>query len=302
MQETPISLLAIATAFLAGSALAADLPKAKGAPIVALSPPSTWAGFYFGANIGGVFDAASGVNTTARPLFNDTAGLALGAPSFFGAASAASIPGAGSLSNVGVIGGGQIGFNWQLSTNFLAGLEADIQGATLSSVASPSGAAVETSTGSLVTSKSNLTKNLNYLGTVRGRLGYLVTPTLLVFGSGGLAFGGMTFTNGIFQSSSNANFPLAAVSANYGDAQIGWAAGGGVEWMLLPNWSAKAEYLYYDLGSVTTSNLLSGVTPAGNPLYASSFQSSTHISGHVVRAGLNYHFRWFAPAPVVAKY
>ena len=66
--------------------------------------------------------------------------------------------------------------------------------------------------------------------------------------------------------------------------------------MFLPNWSAKAEYLYYDLGSVTHSAVL--ITQQGP--YSVS-QSSTRFNGHIVRVGLNYHFNW-GTAPVVARY
>ncbi len=300
MNTVTSSLAAISLALFTGSAMAADLPSAKAPALV--PPPPTWTGFYFGANVGGIFDASAGASISASPLFNDTTGAALGAPSYFGTASAASIANNASLSNTGVIGGGQIGYNWQFNNSFLAGLEADIQGATLSSNASASGAATEPSTGSLVSTTSSLTKSLSYLGTVRGRLGFLATPTLLVFGSGGLAYGGMNFTAGLFQTSSNPNFPFSAVSADYNDARIGWAAGGGLEWMFAPNWSAKVEYLYYDLGTASAANVLSAAIPGGSLLYGAFYQTSTHFNGQVVRAGLNYHFQWFSPATVVAKY
>ncbi len=301
MNKITSSLAAISLALSAASALAADLPSLKAPPVV-VPPPPLWSGFYFGANVGGIFDASAGASISASPLFNDTTGAALGAPSYFGTASAASIASNASLSNAGVIGGGQAGYNWQFNNNFLAGLEADIQGTTLSSNASASGAATEPSTGSLVSTTASLAKSLSYLGTVRGRLGFLVTPTLLVFGSGGLAYGGMNFTAGLFQTSSNPNFPYSAVSADYNDARIGWTAGGGVEWMFYGNWSAKVEYLYYDLGTASAANALSAAVPAGNLLYGSYYQTSTHFNGQVVRVGLNYHFQWFSPATVVAKY
>jgi len=301
MNKITSSLAAIALAISTGSALAADLPSLKAPPVV-IPPPPLWAGFYFGANVGGIFDASTGASISASPLFNDTTGAALGAPSYFGTASAASIASNASLSNAGVIGGGQIGYNWQFNNSFLAGLEADIQGTTLSSNAAASGAATEPSTGSLVSTTASLTKSLSYLGTVRGRVGFLVTPTLLVFGSGGLAYGGMNFTAGLFQTSSNPNFPYSAVSADYNDARIGRTGGGGVEWMFHGNWSAKVEYLYYDLGTASGANVLSAAVPSGNLLYGSFYQTSTHFNGQVVRAGLNYHFQLFSPATVVAKY
>ncbi len=142
MNKITSSLATIALAVSTGSALAADLPSLKAPPVV-VPPPPLWTGFYFGANVGGIFDASTGASISAAPLFNDTTGAALGAPSYFGTASAASIASNASLSNAGVIGGGQIGYNWQFNNSFLAGLEADIQGTTLSSNASASGAATD---------------------------------------------------------------------------------------------------------------------------------------------------------------
>ena len=78
-------------------------------------------------------------------------------------------------------------------------------------------------------------------------------------------------------------------------------AGGGVEWMFMPNWSGKLEYLYYDLGSVASpQTALSGAGATGPWAYTAS--TSARFNGHIVRAGLNYHFNWASPSPVVAKY
>ncbi len=301
MKKSLFSVLALAMTASAGSAFAADLPSLKAPPIVVPPPAPLWTGAYFGANVGGIFDASSGVATSAGALFNDTANVAGLGSTTFGSAAAAAIANNASLSGAGVIGGGQFGFNWQFN-NFVAGLEADIQGTTLSATAKPFGSATEPTTGSLVSGQSTLSKNLSYLGTVRARVGFLITPTLLVYGTGGLAYGGMTFTNGVFLLSTNAAFPIAAVSANYGDAHIGWTGGGGVEWMFMPNWSAKVEYLYYDLGSVSAANVLAAPVPGGALLYGAAYRSSASFDGHIVRAGVNYHFHWFAPTPVVAKF
>ena len=93
--------------------------------------------------------------------------------------------------------------------------------------------------------------SIDYLGTVRGRLGFLVTPTLLVYGTAGLAYASANLS-ATYTTYDLANFygPGLANPQN-SDTRVGWTAGGGVEWMFLPNWSAKLEYLYYDLGSVT---------------------------------------------------
>ena len=253
--------------------------------------------------MGGIFDASTGASISAAPLFNDTTGAALGAPSYFGTASAASIASNASLSNAGVIGGGQIGYNWQFNNSFLAGLEADIQGTTLSSNASASGAATEPSTGSLVSTTANLTKSLSYLGTVRGRLGFLVTPTLLVFGSGGLAYGGMNFTAGLFQNIVQPEFP---VQRGFGRLQrrAHRLDGGRRRRMDVPRPTGAPRSNIF----ITTSArpappmCFRPPFPLATCFTAPIYQTSTHFNGQVVRVGVNYHFQWFSPATVVAKY
>ena len=117
--------------------------------------------------------------------------------------------------------------------------------------------------GSVATSYS-----LDYLGTVRARVGYLLTPALLAYGSGGLAYGQanlITQTSLFAAAPSGALAGFAAGSANYSNLLVGWTAGGGMEWMFHPNWSVKAEYLYYDLGAVSTSGPVAGTTPRERP-------------------------------------
>ena len=78
---------------------------------------------------------------------------------------------------------------------------------------------------------------------------------------------------------------------SFQNTRTGWTAGGGVEWLFAPHWSAKAEYLYVDLDS-------NGATGA----YGWNFGSNYNPQFNVVRAGVNYHFNWDAPAPILAKY
>jgi len=138
-----------------------------------------------------------------------------------------------------------------------------------------------------------LTKEVDYLGTVRGRLGWLATPGLLVYGTGGLAYGEVKASTTIFQSIAPT---LAGVTPNFGtgsgvsQTRTGWTAGGGVEWMLDPHWSFKAEYLYYDLGTVTYNAVLVDSGTPVNPFFANNVQTSTRFNGNIARVGLNYQF------------
>jgi outer membrane immunogenic protein len=299
-----ILISAVSLAALSGSAVAADLPSRK-APVVAPPPALSWTGFHVGVNAGGIWNNNNSIQISTWPINPG----AVNTPSSW-------VPLNGSInagSNGGFIGGGQIGYDWQVPFNgmgFVTGVEADIQGIAsnngghaLNSLY-PIGDAPNSSIWNNVTGSANL----QYLGTVRGRLGYLVTPSLLIYGTGGLAYGGVSanINQSQFTSILNGYVGTAAFgSANYSNTQVGYTAGGGVEWMFLPNWSAKAEYLYYNLGNVSMTSVMTGIPTgaiAANPSFIwTSSTANTTISGNIVRAGVNYHFN-FSPAPVVAKY
>lgn len=294
--------LATALATIAGSAFAADLPSTKApAYLPPPPPPPLWTGFYVGLNAGYTFSNSNLMNTVAFSAFPFPP---LGNVVPYTLASSALASSSLSANSSGFIGGGQIGYNWQFGPSFVAGVEADIQGiAGSGNSASIFGVAAPIA-GERIISGTTVSRSVDYLGTVRARLGWLFTPTLLVYGTGGLAYGGVTANTSIFQQIQGAPavvnpwFGVGAVS----DTRVGWTAGGGVEWMFWPNWSAKVEYLYYDLGTVAyASSPLVSANNAGAPFTAAFPQTTTRFDGHIVRAGLNYHFNWGA-APVVAKY
>jgi len=302
-----LSVAAALVGALSGSAFAADLPSRKAPPVfVPPPPPLLWTGFYVGLNAGGTFDNNSSVNTVASPIY-----IHPGIRTASEVAAASAVSSWLSPSNGGFIGGGQVGYNYQLYTNFLVGIEADIQGiAQGSSGVNGANVAPTGSGGNFWAGFTQVNRSLDYLGTVRGRVGYLFTPSLLVYGTGGLAYGGVNFSTSIFDAgvrSGGGRFDSPAIytgAASYSDTLVGWTAGGGVEWMFLPNWSAKLEYLYYDLGSV--SNNFVAVRPsntfANGVAGIAAVQSTTRFDGHVIRAGVNYHFNWAPPVPVVAKF
>ncbi len=281
--------ITIAAAALAGSmvsAQAADLPSRKGPPPAYIPPPplASWTGFYLGLNAGYAFSESQTVRVASAPLL-PAAGIV---------AWAAGVVGALPAQSDGFIGGGQIGYNWQYGNNFVLGGEADIQGLATGASAGRGATAVPFGANTFLTNLS-ATRGLDYFGTVRGRLGYLVTPTLLLYGTGGVAYGEAHLGTDVFQFSTLAG-AFGAGSATFSDLRVGWAAGGGGEWLFMPRWSAKVEYLHYDLGSVTQQFIL--VRPAGP--YAVT-QSTGRFDGHVVRAGVNYHLDW-GSTPILAKY
>jgi outer membrane immunogenic protein len=284
--------------YLASSAAwAADMPVK--APVLAPPIPAvswTWTGFYAGVNAGYGWSEDASVNSVSRVNFDagliDPSGPAT-------AASALTTPIPVGNRN-GFIGGGQIGYNYQVS-NFVAGIEGDVQW-----LSGRSSGTISTSLplilfpGNVTNASLTATNSVDWLGTVRGRIGLTVTPSLLVYGTGGLAFGGVHSSTSLGEAfagpvvvGATGTFPsFASVS----QTRTGWTAGAGAEWMFLRNWSAKLEYLHYDLGSANYGTAVSNFAVAGAPvpvgtlLYTLGQTSSTSFRGDIVRVGLNYKF------------
>jgi outer membrane immunogenic protein len=296
------TLLASAGAMaLTGAALAADLRP----PPVYLPPPPifTWTGLYVGINAGGTWSNNTNVDTVTADVFGNP-GLVGGTN--FGVDSAALATASVPVKSSGFIGGGQIGYNWQFANSFVVGIEADIQGIAASNGTSSvfRQATDPAFPANPIDQTLSSSRRQDYLGTVRGRLGFTITPTFLVYGTGGLAYGQTSSSTNITQvilGPSVVPNPYSSFGSN-SNSRVGWTAGGGLEWLFAPNWSVKAEYLYYDLGSVTYGlSLLQNFNTAGTLFTSGAPVSRTSFKGNIVRAGLNYHFI-LAPAPVVAKY
>ena len=294
------SIAAMTAAVFLGStafAFAADMTVKARAPVVAL--PS-WTGFYGGVNVGGTFGDGS-FATTGTPVSFNPAGLLAGAPATMNALAAVLNSNA-SRSGSQFIGGGQFGYNFQLTPAWIAGFEADIQGLAgngrTSTVATASSFAPFGFPANAYGANSTFTERLDYLGTVRARVGYLATPSLLTYVTGGLAYGGANVGStfniqetfpGAFATVTPPIFGATSTSKT----AAGWTIGGGLEWMFGSKWSAKVEYLYYDLGSVTASIPLTQIInnpPFINTPWATALaQTSTRFDGSIVRFGVNYH-------------
>jgi outer membrane immunogenic protein len=273
-------------------AMAADLDRPYYKAPVQVPAPS-WSGFYIGGTLGGAWSDNSVDTTTTNTFVNNGALSALGRTT--GPASALASTANLGTSPTSFIGGFEAGYNWQFAPTWVAGIEADIEG-----VANNGGSAQVTQVaprtgfpGDNYTSTIGASDKLNYLGTVRGRLGYLVTPTWLFYGTGGLAYGGPSSSTAIAGAETpNTGTTNVAGVGSASSTLVGWTAGAGVEWLFAPNWTAKAEYLHYDLGSVTYSNgALNGFLTGTNIIAFTDLSSSTaKFSGDIVRAGLNYKF------------
>lgn len=272
-----------------------DRPVAAGMPLKA-PPPALlgWTGWYVGVNAGYI-DSVGRTNTDALTLATSSAPE--NAANLVNTATNQFNSGPN-----GFLGGVQAGYNYQFSPSFVAGLEADIQGSTLGRDYSATSTAVSRFGAAWVTT-TTVSNRLDYLGTVRGRVGVTPTPNLLLYSTGGLAYGGVRSSTQI-DFANDGNAAPGLTSGSFSGTRFGWTAGGGFEWMFSPNWTAKLEYLYYDLGSVSyaTGGYAVDVGPTSFPGFGTesiATRTSTRFEGNIARVGLNYKFGGGA---VVAKY
>jgi len=270
--------LALGAVLIGGSADAADLrPVYKATPAPPPPPIYSWTGFYAGVNVGGAW-GRSDLNTSFTcPVSPCTYNV----PENMAAVSAA---GTGSLSSSGFVGGVQAGYNWQRGSAVF-GVEADIDAFRLSASRSVRGPipTIPVSTNTVTTGYET-----NWLATFRGRLGWTATPTLLAYATGGLALTDLQVSNAFTD-----DFALPAFSATTGSSvttqtKAGFAVGGGLEWAAWQVWSFKAEYLYVNFGSITTS---ANVTNPSFPTLAPNvLTTSGDLTARIARVGVNRRF------------
>lgn len=281
MKKLLLGSAAVVAVLAAAPALAADMPVK--APPVAVAVQS-WTGYYVGLNAGYTWSTG---NVTATDVFGNPA---LGGGPQLGAGSAALVNGSRSVRG-SFIGGAQLGYNWQFN-NTVVGVETDLQGigrsrTRFSSFTDPGFPANPIN--------QTVSQDASWLGTLRGRAGFLATPTFLAYATGGLAYGGGSRLAISQQVIGAPAAPNVYTSAGGSKTRVGWTVGAGGEWKIGNNWSAKLEYLYYDLGRETNGVLANfNITPT---LFTSNVPVS-HFHDHIVRLGVNY--RW--GAPVVARY
>lgn len=261
----------------AGGADAADLAY-KAAPPV---PVFDWTGFYAGVHAG--YGAGDGNSAIVDPsaLF----ALFPAVPGINPVTSTASAPFTLGVGQSGWLGGAQAGYNWQ-SGHTVAGIEADISASGIRGSASGAYALRPVF---LVGDFDNYTgqvtvkQEIDYFGTLRGRLGYGSNGWLL-YATGGLAWAHVKASLDSSHVRLTNNFPIAGLPAALdGHAttsgfNVGYAAGAGGEWAFAPQWSLKGEYLYLNLGR-NVSLSIPGTSLTGGD-----------IELHTFRVGLNRRF------------
>jgi len=238
----------------ASSAFAADLampppPPPAPAAVPVLPPVYNWSGFFVGGHLGYGWGADS-MRLTPDSSY-----------------AAGTIVPAIAADPRGVVAGVQYGTNWQFD-RLVLGTESDFSFTDIRrSQTILTGSPTVTNTGE---------QKLPWFGTTRVRAGYTLQDNLLIYATGGLA-------NGTAKGSFSAIGPGIGAIGSRSKTLWGWNVGGGLEYGLGP-WSAKVEYLHYDIGTLTfyTIDTISGA----------HIRAQTKFAGDMVRVGVDYRFAW----------
>jgi outer membrane immunogenic protein len=239
--------IAITVFVAAGPARAADIavpaPVYQAVPVVA-TPVLTWTGVYAGLNIGGIWSSNKWTDT----LLNQT----IGTSNAFGG-----------------VGGGQIGFDYQFSPNWLVGIRGMFDGTGFRTSLNQglSGAACL-----VVACTLSDQSETSWFATLTGRVGYLVVPTFLVYAKGGVAWIADEYSQQLVVGSLTG---LPSIAQRI--TRTGFDAGAGFEWMFVQNWSVFVEYDYAGFGTAHFSNSVP------NPI-------DIEQNVQVILAGFNYRF------------
>jgi outer membrane immunogenic protein len=252
-------LRAAALILTGGSAKAADLPPPPAsAPVyraVPVVPVFTWTGCYVGANVGGGW---------ASTHAYDTSGVITG---FAGAPVLNSD--LGSQTTAGVVGGGQLGCDYQRD-RFVIGIQGVVDASGMKgSIAEPAG-------------NFTIDSSIPWFATVTARAGITVVPTGLLYVKAGGAFikDNLSMTITSAGSAFLGVPPGLAASAGYNAS--GWTAGGGFEWAFADKWSVFAEYDYLNFGTPTIN-----FTSAGTVVVPATFQLGVQKNVSVFMVGIN---------------
>lgn len=317
-------LVGVATWALSGaSALAADMPYYNPPPARYVAPPIyTWTGFYVGVNLGGTFAISPFIKPSqnAVDLPQTVALVPAPLPPDANIAAVAATTAAARLraDNSGFIGGAQIGYDWQAGNGGVIGIEADAEGFSRIRARASSALLMDVPDGGgyQIGAFTAGSRSLNFLGTVRLRAGWLALPTLLLYATGGFAYGQISGDYGVTQAyfpQPGSPYLLAAWTGqgSYSKIATGWTLGFGTEWMIYPGVTIRGEYLYYSLGSVQTSGTIQK-DPTSPPIVGPAWQnltrSYTSYNGNIFRVGLNIRFSDYTPlvkpvaGPIYARY
>jgi outer membrane immunogenic protein len=263
---------------LVQSAAAADMPV-KMLPVKAVplktAPIQSWTGVYLGATVGARWNDSN--FTTSNPFPSAVAvGLATLIP-----------PGTAPLNSAAARFGGYVGFNYQFAPTWVAGFEGYGGYANNTKTLSPIPGTPFVGSPFIITNPPVATVKENWDAGIRARLGYLVTPSTLVYATGGGAWQSVSIQS--FCPSFGALFDFCSI--NEGTPKVskvmgGWTVGGGVEYRLTANWFARLDYQYADYGSFSNTFF----TFVGPLVVDDRYTATVKVRTHTANVGVSYMF------------
>jgi outer membrane immunogenic protein len=269
--------IAFGAVFLSAVLLAAPMRTAGAADLAVKGPPPvmpwvcTFCGWYAGLNVGYVITSGNGVTNSA--LF-DPAGVGFAALLLGGA-----LPFEVDANYSGFLGGGQVGYNWEYARGFLLGVEGDFDGIAAKKTQSQTGLTPFTS------AVSSFDREADWVSTLRMRFGVQVlNGSFMPYVTGGGAAAEVKMTSAFtcpVAVCGGFGIPAGGVFAANTMTRFGGAVGAGFEWMIVPKFTIKAEYLYVEVGNST--NTLTATN-------GSTITYSARNGLNMLRAGVNWFF------------
>ena len=245
------------------TAKAADLYDGgyKDAPApVPFAAPFRWTGFYIGGDVGGAWARGGGVTSNCRP----------------GAACGQS-PASGNVDADSFIGGVHAGYKWRVGPKWILGAEGDFMWTAL--VGSASAPDVVPGGGVVAPVGHQWSRDISWLASLRGRIGYNVAPMALWYFTGGVAWQEADYS----ATQINVGAPTSRARTSFSETTTGYVLGTGLEWAMTKNWVVRGEYLYYNFEGQSASARHSAI-----PARANFNWDDSEI--HSFRAGISYKF------------
>jgi outer membrane immunogenic protein len=272
--------------FLSGAALAAlmatTLPNTYAADFENNSSPSvlppSWTGFYLGANVGG---------GRSRETFSQAFLAARGSSTFIivNPPTPNLVTGTNGL---GSVFGGHFGYNSQVGGSGIVGVEADISATTIKGSQSASNVYNQFAGVGTLTQVGTLETKLRDLGSVRAKLGFVPWDSVLIYGTGGLAWGQV---DEALTTAQTGSLGSSTGTSSGSVTRFGWSAGAGADWKIGQNVILGVLYLHYDLGSASAT-LTSVSSQVGLLGVASSFTlPKSNLTGDTVAARISWLFK-----------
>ncbi len=242
--------------------------QARAVTGVGAARASRWTGLY----VGGTGGFAWGNPTTATSNNNDTT-------AFNTSVFVPLNPAEYHVRTTGWTVGALAGVNQQLNNRLVVGVEGDFSWADIDGAISKTAICAGYAGGNPNCTYAQSQK-LQWLATLRGRLGFSVIPDTVIYGTAGLAAGRISFSHSLHTAGFAGTFDAAATGTA---TKAGWAIGAGIESWLAPNWILRLEYLHYDLGTISSTAPILAPGPTGT-----SARADFRVYGDVARGSLIY--------------